>query len=186
MTIHMTRELRGFSLEYRFREAPNYLGLGNCTLGVFLQALTLQEANCGDVLRLRQTNLLLRLLEALTLHLVACTPYHLEKGDASVGTLLRKPLSIECRMTLGEDYYALKKEQGERYTWLKNGEKLAAYEKESISMMEQHRYTIEIEEKAREELPLCLLMAMAIDRIFYPGRGRVSFMKIERTYRLWK
>ena len=186
MTIHMTRDLCGFRLDYRFREAPNYVGSGNCTLGVFLQSLTLQEANCGDVFRLRQTSLPLRLLEALTLHLVACAPYHLEKGGTKVGTLLRKPLGIGCRMALGEDCYALEKETGERYTWLKNGERLAAYEKEPVSLMEQRRYTIELEDGAGAELPLCLMMAMAVDVLYYPNRGRVSGVKVERTIRLWK
>lgn len=186
MTITMTRDLRGFHLDYRFREAPNYIGIGNCTLGIFLQSLTLKEANSEGALCLRQTNLLLRLLEILTLHMIERTPYHFQQGGVRMGILRRIPFRAQCRMSLGEDSYVLEKETGERYTWSKNGAKIALYKKEPGSMMEQHRYTIEIEEGAKDELSLCFLVAMAIDVIFYPNRGRVSGGKIVRTYRLWQ
>lgn len=187
MTIAMTRDLNIFRIDYRFQEAPTYTGRGNCTLGIFLQNLRLQDANSAEPWYLRQTNLLLRLLSTLTLNLFQFTPYHLERGGVRMGTLSCVHFRSKYRLLMGNVICELIKGEKEQYFFSKNGVPLAVYKKEPVSFLEQHRYSIEvIKEHAGDEMPLCLLMAMAVDVIFYPNRGRFSAVKVERTYKLWK
>lgn len=168
LKLHITRKFGWLRKNYQVCESDAYLGLGRHTFGLLFQRLKLFKGE-DQLYELRQTNVLLKLLDVIPLlGWMIIVPFQVFFQGKRIGRSRRIPFGYQ--IAFRDDLYEIRLHRDNICSVMKNGEQISLITKRAETWFEANEYEIQLPDRCCEdEQERILLLCMFIDVFYFPN-----------------
>lgn len=159
------------------------IGRANYTGEILLRKILVTDTFSNERYSLKQTNILIKLLNALPLlNLYSFTNFKYYVNDVYKGrTSHNNFLKPQFKFHLGEVEYDIYCHKNNYISIMRDNKQIALVKKEDLTYAEKNRYILRYDASSQYNDAFLLLLVCFIDVTFYPNHFSFSNIKYEKT-----
>jgi hypothetical protein len=182
MELIIERTLSKKEFLYKIIGKDQLIGRANYTGEILLRKILVTDLISNVSYLLSQTNILIKLLNALPLlNLYSFTNFKYYVNAVYKGRTSSNFFKPQFRFLVEDIEYIIYSHKNNFVSIMRNDKQIALIKKEDVTYAEKNRYLILYEESSQNNIAFLLLLVCFIDVVFYPNHFSFSYIKYERT-----